>query len=80
MLEKRFIYLLNQYQTQIKNLKLTPRIIQKLEYIKDCLDHLENEIDDLNLDSTKEENFLYKQLEKDVGLFILSYLINKSIQ
>ncbi len=75
MLEKRFIYLLNLYQTKMKNLKLNSNIIHKLEYIKDCLDHLENEIDNLNIETeTSEDNILYKNLEKNFGPILLSYL------
>lgn len=77
MLEKRFLDLLDQYQKQIKNLKFTPYVIERIKYIKNCLDHIENEIDDLNLDLSKNENKIYKEIEKDLGPLILWYLACK---
>jgi hypothetical protein len=78
MLEKRFIDLLEQYKDQIKNLKLTPNVIEKLKYIRSCLDHIENEIEDLNLDLSKPENKLYEKAQKDLGPIILAYLLKES--
>jgi hypothetical protein len=78
MLEKRFIDLLEQYKEQMKNIKLTPNVIEKLKYIHSCLDHIENEIDDLQLDLSKPENKLYEQAQKDLGPIILAYLLRES--
>ena len=79
MLEKRFIELLDQYKEQMKNIKLTPNVQERLKYIKNCLDHLENEIDDLTVEIDKsKENKLYQEIQKDLGPMILWYLASKS--
>ena len=79
MLEKRFLELMQQYKEQTKNIKYNDKnIINRLKYINQCLDHLENEIEDLNLDMDKPENKLYKELENVFSPFILSYIIQKS--
>lgn len=78
MLEKRFLDLLEHYKQQMENTKLTPNVLKRLEYIKNCLDHLENEIDDLNLDLTKDENKLYEKMQKDLGPLIALYLAGNS--
>lgn len=78
MLEKRFLDLLEQYKEKTKNIKLTPNIIQRMKYIQNCLDHLENEIDDLNLDLEKPEYKLYENLQKELGPLILAYIVLNS--
>ncbi len=75
MLEKRFIDLLEFYKHQMKNLSLTPIVIEKLKYIQNCLDHIENEIEDLTLDLSKDNKF-YHQMQKDLGPIILSYILH----
>ena len=82
MLEKRFLELFHQYKHQIENLEMTPTIIEKLKYIQNCLDHLENEIEDLTINcgdkTKKEENKFYEKIQKDLGPFILAYIVQNS--
>ena len=59
------------------NVKLTPNIVEKLKYINNCLDHIENEIEELNIDLSKPENKLYEKMQKDLGPIILAYLIRE---
>jgi len=76
MLEKRFNEIIEQYKNQVKDIKYNSNVIQRLQYINQCLDHLENEIEDLNLDMDKPENKMYEELQKTFGPIILSYLIS----
>lgn len=77
MLEKRFIELLNRYKEQMKILKPQPNTIKRLQYISQCIDHLENEIDDLNLDSDKPEVGIYEKTQKLFGPFILQFIASQ---
>lgn len=77
MLEKRFLDLIVKYKQQVENISHpNENFIQRLKYINQCLDHLENEIDDLNLDINKPETKIYEDLQKIFGPMILSYLIS----
>ena len=78
MIEKRFIQILEKYKKQVKDLKLTPNITERLMYIQKCLDHIENEIDDLNLDMDKPENKMYDELIKVFSPFMIQYMMSKS--
>ena len=74
MLEKRFLEILEQYKEEMKKSKLTKNKIQRLKYISQCLDHLENEIDDLNLDIDKPEVRIYEELQKTFGPIMLNFI------
>ena len=78
MLEKRLTEILNLYENQIKDLKLTPSVMEKLTYIHHCLDHIQNEIEELTMDSYdhKEENRIYKAMQKDLGPLMVWYIAN----
>ena len=78
MIEKRFIQILEKYKEQVKDMKLTPNTVERLLYIQKCLDHIENEIDDLNLDMDKPENKMYDELIKVFSPFMIQYMISKS--
>lgn len=76
MLEKRFIEILEQYKNKTNDIILTPNIIKRLQYINQCLDHLQNEIDDLNLDLDKPELDMYNNLQKTFGPLILKFILS----
>jgi len=75
MLEKRFMELLKFYKEQMKNLSLTPNVIERLKYIQHCLDHIENEIEDLALETTSKDNQFVQKMQRDLGPIILAYIL-----
>ena len=79
MIEKRFLDLLEQYKQESKNINYKNKnTIDRLKYINQCLDHLENEIEDLNLDLDKPENKIYKEMENVFSPLMLAYLVEKN--
>ena len=75
MLEKRFLNLLLNYKNQIKNISFNDKIIDKLRYINDCIDHLEHEINDLTIETDENIVNIYEDLQNKFGPLILTYLI-----
>lgn len=75
MLEKRFIELLEFYKEQMKNIVLTQNVIEKLKYIQNCLDHIENEIEDLPLEISNKDNQFFEKMQRDLGPMILAYIL-----